>query len=524
MQSIARFSLTKEREELEKSWFFFYSAISCFCSFTRSTASLKQSMESSARSSEKQAHVVCITYPAQSHIKAMLKLAKLLHSNGIFVTIVNTEFNHKRLQNSGALESLDDLPGFRFETIPDGLPPSDYSSNQDILALSDSLLSKKPLPAFQNLIENLNAGALPVTSIFSDAFMPFPTDAARSLGIPIFSIWTVAACGLMGFFQVHNLIEKDLAPMKDVNYLTNGDLDTIVDWIPGMNNIRLRDIPTFLRTTDPEELMLRYIKEAMANASNSTGHVIHTFDDLEQEVLNAISSMLPNVYTIGPQQLLLNSVKSDHEDFEGIGYNLWKEEKTCLQWLDSKEADSVLYVNFGSLAIMSPEKLVEFGWGLANSNQNFLWIIKPDFIFGESKTTLGLEFMECIEGRGFISSWCPQEQVLNHTSVGGFLTHGGWNSTMESLSAGVPMLCLPFFGDQVTNCKYICTEWECGMEVNNNVRRDDVEKLVRILMEGVEGKKLKKKAMEWKQKAEKACSPDGSSSRNLSKLIHLLTS
>nr|XP_017251276.1 PREDICTED: 7-deoxyloganetin glucosyltransferase-like isoform X2 [Daucus carota subsp. sativus] len=454
----------------------------------------------------------------------MLKMAKLLHSKGIFITCVNTEFIHKRLLNSGALQSLDDLPGFRFETIPDGLPPSDDNSNQDILALSESIFNKKMLPPFQNLIEKLNAGVLPVTSILSDGFMPFPTDAAHSLGIPIFSIWTVSACGLMGSFQVLNLFEKGLATVKDGLYQRNGDLNTILDWIPGMKNIRLRDLPTFIQTTDTENIMLKYTKEAMNNARNSTGHVIHTFDDLEQEVVNAISSLFPNVYTIGPQQLLLNLLEPDHEDFKGIGYNLWEEEKTCLQWLDSKEADSVVYVNFGSLAIMSQEKLVEFGWGLANSHQNFLWIIKPDFIVGESKTTLGLEFMECIKERGFISSWCPQEQVLNHRSVGGFLTHGGWNSTIESLSAGVAMLCLPFFGDQVTNCRYICTEWECGMEVDDNVRRDDVEKLVRILMEGVEGKKLKKKAMEWKQKAEKACSPDGSSSRNLNKLVHLLTS
>lgn len=179
-------------------------------------------MESLARSSEKQAHVVCIAYPAQSHIKSLLKLAKLLHIKGIFITFVNTEFNHKRLVNSGALQSLDDLPGFRFDTIPDGLPPSDYNSNQDLLALSESLLSKKMLPPFQSLIEKLNAEVLPVTSILSDAFMPFPTDAAHSLGIPIFSIWTVSACGMMGFFQVNNLIEKGFAPMKGMVFSSIG--------------------------------------------------------------------------------------------------------------------------------------------------------------------------------------------------------------------------------------------------------------------------------------------------------------
>lgn len=89
----------------------------------------------------------------------------------------------------------------------------------------------------------------------------------------------------------------------------------------------------------------------------------------------------------------------------------------------AKETNSVVYVNFGSTTIMSPEKLVEFGWGLANSNHQFLWIIRRDLIVSDSETTLGLEFMEAIKERGFISRWCPQEKVLNHTSVGGFLTH-----------------------------------------------------------------------------------------------------
>ncbi|KAL1829950.1 hypothetical protein ACET3Z_008362 [Daucus carota] len=165
---------------------------------------------------------------------------------------------------------------------------------------------------------------------------------------------------------------------------------------------------------------------------------------------------------------------------------------------------------------------MEFGWGLANSNCAFLWIIRPDLIVGESDITLGAEFMDAIKNRGLIASWCPQEDVLNHVSVGGFLTHGGWNSIIESISAGVPMLCWPFLGDQTTNCKYMCDEWECGMEIRHDVKRDDVEKLVRLLMDGVEGKKMRNKTMQWKKMAEKACHSHGSSSLNLDKLVLLL--
>nr|XP_017222025.1 PREDICTED: 7-deoxyloganetin glucosyltransferase-like [Daucus carota subsp. sativus] len=482
-------------------------------------------MNSQNTAAEKQAHVVCIPAPTQSHIKAMLKMAKLLHSKGCFITFVNTEFNHRRLVRSGGLGSLEGLPGFEFVTIPDGLPPSDADATQDVMALSHGIIENNMLPPFQTLLSKLNAGVHPADSILSDGFMPFTTDVAHSLGIPVVLLWTIPACAFMGFYQFKNCLDRGLVPFKDESYLTNGYLDTIVEGIPGMPDIRLRDLPSQIRIMDSNDFMFYFFMECAQRAKNGTALVFHTFDDLEQDLVNILSSMFPKVYTIGPQQMLLNQIPIDQkEGLKSIGYNLWEEEKTCLQWLDSKETDSVVYVNFGSITVMYAEQLKEFGWGLANSNFCFLWIIRPDLIVGEStnSNTLGVEFMDAIKGRGFIASWCPQEDVLNHASVGGFLTHGGWNSIIESLSAGVPMLCWPFFADQTTNCKFLCDKWECGPEIPNNVKRDDVEKLVRLLMEGVEGKKMREKAMEWKNLAEKACGPNGSSSQNLDKLVHLL--
>jgi hypothetical protein len=161
--------------------------------------------------------------------------------------------------------------------------------------------------------------------------------------------------------------------------------------------------------------------------------------------------------------------------------NLSKEDTKCLEWLGSKEMTSVVYVNFGSITIMSEEKLLEFAWGLANSKKPFLWIIRPDLVSGGS-VVLSSAFVDEISDRGLIVSWCPQEKVLNHPSVGRFLTHCGWNSTTESICAGVPMLCWPFFGVQPTDCRFICNEWEIGIEIDTNVKREEVEKLVNELM------------------------------------------
>ncbi|KAJ4968180.1 hypothetical protein NE237_014881 [Protea cynaroides] len=137
---------------------------------------------------------------------------------------------------------------------------------------------------------------------------------------------------------------------------------------------------------------------------------------------------------------------------------------------------------------------------------------------GES-ANLPEEFIEDTKDRGLLVNWCPQDKVLLHSSIGGFLTHCGWNSILESISGGVPMLCWPFFADQQTNCRYACTTWGIGLEINNDVKRDEVESLVKELMEGERGKMMRKKVLEWKEKAEEATKQGGPCFNNFDKLI-----
>ncbi|XP_022975648.1 7-deoxyloganetin glucosyltransferase-like [Cucurbita maxima] len=467
-------------------------------------------------------HAVCIPYPAQGHITPMLKLAKLLHYHGFHITFVNTDFNHHRLLKSQGPTALNGLSSFRFESIPDGLPPMDVDATQDIPSLCQST-RRLCLQPFKELLRKVNStpNVPPVSCIVSDGVMSFTVDAAEELGVPEILFWTTSACGFLAYLHYRQLVDRGYTPLKDEKDFSNGYLETQIDWIPGMEGIRLRDLPSFIRTTDPEDGMVDFIISETKRAERASAIVLNTMASLEQPALNAISTLMPPVFSIGPLQLLLQHLVPDsHSDLISLGSNLWKEDRACLEWLDQKLPNSVVYVNFGSITVMTEDQLKEFAWGLANSEQMFLWIIRPDLVAGET-AVLPPEFVEATKERGMLANWCPQEEVLNHPAVGGFLTHSGWNSTMESIVSGVPMLCWPFFAEQQTNCRYCCTEWRIGSEIDTNVKREDIQEQVKELMEGHGGKEMRKRAGEWKKLVAEAAVPDtGSSFRNLNNLIH----
>ncbi|CAN6573975.1 unnamed protein product [Malus baccata var. baccata] len=181
-------------------------------------------------------HAVCIPAPAQGHIKAMLKFAKLLHHRGFHITFVNTEYNHKRFLKSRGPNSLDGSPDFQFAAIPDGLPDSDEDATQDVPLLCDSIRKQKLLAPFRELLMNLNSDAIstsinpPVTCIVSDGLMSlFTITAAKEIEVPIVLFYTIAACSFMGVIQFRVLIEKGLAPLKGQSSLTNGYLEKVID-------------------------------------------------------------------------------------------------------------------------------------------------------------------------------------------------------------------------------------------------------------------------------------------------------
>ncbi|KAI4312301.1 hypothetical protein MLD38_037126 [Melastoma candidum] len=471
-------------------------------------------------------HAVCVPFQAQSHIGGMLKVAKILHHRGFFITFVNTEFNHRRLLRSGGLTSLEDIPGWRFASIPDGLPLTDADATQDIPAMCDSSRNFMSGP-FTDLIAGLNKDTLEsprVSHIVSDGFSNFVTSpAAEKFGIPLIHLFTISACSLLALKHHRQFLEKCIKPMngmRESNKIGYYGSEGTIDWIPGMKNMRPCDMPYFFGATNEEDdTFLHFVMDIMDQTGKADATMLLTFEKLESDALRALSRMIPNICGIGPLHVLLERIPQDESVSKHIHGNLWKEHVECLEWLDKKEPESVLYVNFGSVAFLTHEQLIELAMGVANSKHPFLWVLRSDLVNGET-AILPSEFIEETKDRGFLSGWCPQEKVLNHPSVGGFLTHNGWNSTFESLSLGVPMICWPSLMDQQTNARYVCAEWKVGLEAGwENARRDKIEGVVRELLGSEKGRELKKRAMEWKRLAEEAVSPGGSSVKSLDEVF-----
>jgi len=305
---------------------------------------------------------------------------------------------------------------------------------------------------------------------------------------------------------------------SDESYITDGSLDVHLDWTPGMKNIRMRDLPSFVRTTTLDEISFVGFGLEAQQCMKSSAIIINTVKELESEVLDALMAINPNIYNIGPLQFLADNFPEKENGFKSNGSSLWKNDLTCIKWLDQWEPSSVIYINYGSIAVMSEKHFNEFAWGLANSKLPFLWINRPDLVKGKSPS-LSQEFLDEIKDRGYIITWCPQSQVLAHPSVGAFLTHCGWNSSLESISEGKPMIGWPFFAEQQTNCRYISTTWGIGMDIKDDVKREEVTELVKEIIKGEKGKKMREKCVEWKKKVVEAAKPGGSSYNDFFRLL-----
>eukprot|EP00252_Welwitschia_mirabilis_P022520 TRINITY_DN6110_c0_g1_i4.p1 TRINITY_DN6110_c0_g1~~TRINITY_DN6110_c0_g1_i4.p1 ORF type:complete len:298 (+),score=-5.74 TRINITY_DN6110_c0_g1_i4:790-1683(+) len=278
--------------------------------------------------------------------------------------------------------------------------------------------------------------------------------------------------------------------------------------------LRVKDLPSIVRATNDGAFQL--LLEEMPKTDHASLLLFNTWEDLEGRVIDDLNvEFADKVAAIGP--LLLQSPSP-------IIQGLWPEDSSSLNFLDKQKPNSVLYVSFGSIAAPPEDDLSELAWGLEATERPILWISRPDPFTGES-FDLPAEFVCRTKERFCFVHWVPQTKVLNHPSVGGFLTHCGWNSVSESLCAGVPMICWPMIAEQHTNCRLLCSVWKAGLDLDprDGVRRDTVTSLVTKLWDDVEGESLGRNALAWRASALRAVSSGGSSLRNLRRLLQIAT-
>jgi len=225
--------------------------------------------------------------------------------------------------------------------------------------------------------------------------------------------------------------------------------------------------------------------------------------------------------TIGPcvPSLFLDKRIQDDNDY-GINI-LTPNSESCIKWLVNKPKGSVVYVSFGSRASLSEDQTEEIAYGLKNCGRFFIWVVRES-----EKGKIPKGFSETLE-KGLIVTWCQQLEVLAHEAVGCFVTHCGWNSTLEALSLGVPVIAMPIWTDQITNAKFIVDVWNIGVigigDEKGVVRRETIDDCIREIMDTEKGNELKKNAMKWKNVAKNAVDEGGSSDKNIVEFVNEVT-
>ncbi|KAH7299149.1 hypothetical protein KP509_25G075000 [Ceratopteris richardii] len=254
--------------------------------------------------------------------------------------------------------------------------------------------------------------------------------------------------------------------------------------------------------------------EVCAQSEWILGNCVH---ELEGSVIPSHFKRLTPIGPILPSSTLQRASAKDNLSTT----SLWTEEDSCLQWLDAQKPKSVLYVSLGSIAIVDKDQFHELALALEAAKLAILWVVRDD-LTGEKGTQLPEGFLERTQERMKIVSWSPQVLVLSHSAIGGFLTHCGWNSSMEALSMGIPLLLWPQFADQYINADTLA-KWGVGLKMTDARRkpvgREIITAQVGKLMLEQEGEVVRARAMEVRHLMLKAVEEGGSSFNNLQAFV-----
>ncbi|KAL5575138.1 hypothetical protein UlMin_016837 [Ulmus minor] len=456
-----------------------------------------------------------IIYPAQSHINSAMEFAKRLIRSGGEVTFFSTNFAHRRMI---VKQSTATINGLSYALFSDGY--DDGFKNGYDTEHHSSEIKRRGSKALAELIESrANEGRPFICSVYTP-LLHWALEVAAEFRLPSVLLWVQPAT-LFGvcYYYIHGF--GDVIRKK----FSIGD-DSFSIALPGLPLMSICDLPSFMDASNIYSFFIQFFEEQfeVLEKEGNQKVVVNTFDELEVEALRATSKV--NLIGIGP---LIPSAFLDEKDPSdtSFGSDLLHCSNDYMGWLSSRPKGSVVYVSFGIFYVLKKSQREELAKGLLDFGRPFLWVIREKQIRNENNEEEEEEELSCreeLEKLGKIVPWCSQVEVLSNTSLACFVTHCGWNSSMESLCCGVPMVAFPQRLDQITNAKLIEDVWKIGVRVKANkdgvAGGDEIKRCLELVTgEEEKGVELRRNAQKWKSSAREAVKEGGSSDRNFKAFV-----
>ncbi|XP_038892836.1 UDP-glycosyltransferase 89A2-like isoform X2 [Benincasa hispida] len=468
-------------------------------------------MSSSPPPSTTRRHLLVFPFPAQGHMLPLLDLTHHLASHGGFtITILVTPKNLSVLHPLLSAHSSDSvrtlvLPLPHHPKLPNGVENIKDIGNHGNVPI---LLALRQL--HDPIVEWFNSHSSPPNAIISDFFLGWTQSLADRLQIPRIVFYSSGAflVNVMDYCWIHT---------KTTNLRSSITIPNIPN-SPSFEREHWSFMSLKYQDSDPDWVLLR--DDAMANA-NSWGSVFNTFENLEHDYLEHLRKERGEgrVFGVGPLNLI-----GDKDGRNPIRDSSLK----VLTWLDGCPDDSVVYVCFGSQKKLNRQQMEALASGLEKSGTRFVWVVQTIHQTDGGFNGIPIGFEDRVSDRGIlVKGWAPQVAILNHRAVGGFLSHCGWNSVLESIVGGVMILGWPMEADQFINARLLVEELGVAVRVcegtNSVPESDELGKVIAESMSGDSPEKMKAKAL--KREAVEAVRSNGSSWKDMqdlvNKLIHL---
>ncbi|KAF9588714.1 hypothetical protein IFM89_014590 [Coptis chinensis] len=470
-----------------------------------------------------QLHVFFFPLMAHGRIIPCIDIARQFAARGTKSTIITTPLNALRFADSidgDKQAGLDiEFQMIPFPAVEAGLPEGCESTSS---LTSPAMLMNffKALGTLQQPFEQLLQEHRP-DCIVSDAFFPWTTNVAEKYGIQRLCLHGASYLTLCLIENIERYAPHKKVTSSSEVFVVPGLPDQIELTKSQMFNGGVSD--NISPSTDDK------LEEV---DGKSFGVLMNSFQELEPDYAEYYQKeMGRRSWHIGPVSLYgrNNIYKAERGNKSSV------DDHHCLSWLDSKEPNSVLYVSFGSVCRFGTSQLLEIAMGLEASHVPFIWVVKMDKNKANEQF-LPEGFEKRMEGKGLIiRDWAPQVLILDHVAVGGFMTHCGWNSILEGITSGVPLITWPVFAEQFYNEKLVTQVLKTGISAGNkvwspwvqveyvSVTKDRIEAIVTQLMgngEAAEG--MRRRATALGEKAKKSVENGGSSYNQLTALIEEL--